>query len=60
MTHNKAVDLVRREQRRRADQLDEVRAGPDPGPGSISLPGCRRARGQIREALAGFPPPIAR
>jgi RNA polymerase sigma factor (sigma-70 family) len=56
MTHNKAVDLVRREQRRRADQLDEDRlevpsseASPD------HLAWLSSARGQIREAMERLP-----
>ena len=56
MTHNKAVDLVRREQRRRADQLDEARLElPSPEPGPDQLAWMSAARGQIREAMAGLP-----
>ncbi len=56
MTHNKAVDLVRREQRRRADQLDEERLElPSPEPGPDQLAWMSAARGQIREAMAGLP-----
>ncbi len=56
MTHNKAVDLVRREQRRRADQLDEERLEvPSTEPGPDQLAWMSAARGQIREAMAGLP-----
>lgn len=56
MTHNKAVDLVRREQRRRADQLDPERddvAGSEPALDQLAW--MSAARGQIREALAKLP-----
>lgn len=56
MTHNKAVDLVRREQRRRADQLDEERLElPSLEPGPDQLAWMSVAREQIREAMAGLP-----
>ncbi len=56
MTHNKAVDLVRREQRRRADQLDDDRPEvPSTEPGPDQLAWMSAARGQIREAMAGLP-----
>ena len=48
MTHNKAVDLVRREQRRRADQLDEERhrGAQHRRPLPTSWRGCRRPAGR--------------
>jgi RNA polymerase sigma factor (sigma-70 family) len=56
MTHNKAVDLVRREQRRRADQLDEERTEvPSTEPAPDQLAWLSSARGQIREAMATLP-----
>ncbi len=56
MTHNKAVDLVRREQRRRADQLDEERLEvPSTDAAPDQLAWLSSARGQIREAMANLP-----
>ena len=55
MTHNKAVDLVRREQRRRADQLDPEHDAPSTDPAPDQLAHLSAARGQIREAMAQLP-----
>jgi RNA polymerase sigma-70 factor (ECF subfamily) len=55
MTHNKAVDLVRREQRRRADQLDPAHDAPSGDPPPDQLAYLSAARGQIREAMAKLP-----
>ena len=41
LTHHKAVDIVRREQRRRTESLDEARDAADPGAAWRS----RRGRG---------------
>ena len=58
LTHHKAVDTVRREQRRRAEPLDEAR--------EMRRPGARRsseqawqgvARDQVRRAMAKLPDP---
>lgn len=52
VTHHKAVDLVRREERRRAESLDaprpEIRSA-DPGPEDLAWEGLRATR--TREAL---------
>jgi RNA polymerase sigma factor (sigma-70 family) len=55
MTHNKAVDLVRREQRRRADQLDPEHDAPGDDPAPEQLAYLSAARAQIREAMAKLP-----
>ncbi len=57
MTHNKAVDVVRREQRRRADVLDEERLEtPSAEPGPEQTAWLSDAREQVREAMAELSP----
>lgn len=52
VTHNKAVDVVRREQRRRAERLDDAAArlpSPEAGPDDVAWERLRAAR--TRDAL---------
>ena len=51
LTHHKAVDIVRREQRRRAEALDEVRESVDPAPA------VEQQAWQVRAAMAKLPDP---
>ena len=59
MTHHKAVDIVRREDRRRAEPLDEARAAAavDPGPSVDERAWLGVARQQVRAALRRLPDP---
>lgn len=57
MTHNKAVDVVRREERRRTDVLDEERLEtPSAEPGPEQTAWLSDAREHVREALAELSP----
>jgi RNA polymerase sigma factor (sigma-70 family) len=57
MTHHKAVDMVRREERRRADALPEGDDRPDPGAGVEQQAWLSMAGEQVRAALARLPDP---
>jgi RNA polymerase sigma-70 factor (ECF subfamily) len=57
VTHHTAVDLVRREDRRRAEPLDEVRAGADPAPSVEERAWLGVTREQVRAALRRLPDP---
>ena len=59
LTHHKAVDIVRREDRRRAEPLDEARAAAavDPGPSVDERAWLGVARQQVRAALRRLPDP---
>lgn len=57
VTHHKAVDMVRREERRRADSIDEEREGADPGAPVDEQAWLGVARQQVRAALRTLPDP---
>jgi RNA polymerase sigma-70 factor, ECF subfamily len=57
MTHHKAVDMVRREQRRRTEVLDAAGDEPAAGPTVEERAWRGIARGHIRVALARLPDP---
>jgi len=57
MTHHKAVDMVRREERRRAEPLDDAPAAADPEPAVEHQAWLGVAREQIAAALARLPDP---
>jgi RNA polymerase sigma factor (sigma-70 family) len=57
LTHHKAVDTVRREQRRRAEALDEARESVDPAPAVEQQAWQSVARDQVRSAMAKLPDP---
>jgi RNA polymerase sigma factor (sigma-70 family) len=57
LTHHKAVDTVRREQRRRAESLDEAQDMGDPGPPVDEQAWQGVAREQVRRAMARLPDP---
>jgi RNA polymerase sigma factor (sigma-70 family) len=57
MTHHKAVDMVRREERRRADAIPEGLDQPDPGTGVEQQAWLSVAGEQVRAALARLPDP---
>jgi RNA polymerase sigma factor (sigma-70 family) len=57
LTHHKAVDIVRREQRRRAEALDEARESADSGPAVEQQAWQSLARDQVRAAMAKLPDP---
>src|SRR5215207_5176157 len=55
LVHRRAVDLVRREERRRADPLDD--ASPDPGGSATDEEAAlRERRREVQAALAQLPP----
>jgi RNA polymerase sigma factor (sigma-70 family) len=57
MTHHKAVDTVRREERRRADPIDEVKEAGDGG-GVVEEQAWQGvAREHVRRAMAQLPDP---
>ncbi|HYW29099.1 MAG TPA: sigma-70 family RNA polymerase sigma factor [Gaiellales bacterium] len=57
VTHHKAVDTVRREERRRADAMDEVRETPDSSAPVEDQAWQGVAREQVRAAMAKLPDP---
>lgn len=57
MTHHKAVDVVRREQRRKTDPIDDANEGTDPGRPVEERAWLGVARGQILTALRRLPDP---
>jgi RNA polymerase sigma factor (sigma-70 family) len=57
VTHHKAVDVVRREQRRRAEAIDEARETPDPGAPVEEQAWQGVAREQVRAAMSKLPDP---
>jgi len=57
LTHHKAVDTVRRHERRRAEALDEAAAAPDQAPPVDEQAWSSVARDQVRRALAKLPDP---
>lgn len=57
MTHHKAVDIVRREERRRTEPLDDAPAAADPEPAVEHQAWLGVAREQIAVALARLPDP---
>jgi RNA polymerase sigma-70 factor, ECF subfamily len=57
MTHHKSVDMVRREQRRRTEQLDAAGEEPAPGPSVEERAWRGVARGHVRAAIARLPDP---
>ena len=57
MTHHKAVDMVRREERRRAEPLDDAPTAADPEPAVEHQAWLGVAREQIAAALARLPDP---
>jgi RNA polymerase sigma-70 factor (ECF subfamily) len=57
MTHHKAVDLVRREERRRAQPLDELPETADTGAAVEEQAWLGVARGQVRQALSRLADP---
>ena len=57
MTHHKAVDMVRREERRRTEPLDDAPAAPDAEPAVDHQAWLGVAREQISAALARLPDP---
>lgn len=57
MTHHKSVDMVRREERRRADVLADGDDRPDPAPGVEQQAWLAVAGEQVRAALARLPDP---
>ena len=54
LVHRRAVDLVRREERRRADQLDD--APVSAGPSTEETAAVREQRRAVQAALARLPP----
>jgi RNA polymerase sigma-70 factor, ECF subfamily len=57
VTHHKAVDMVRREERRRADAIDEAPETPDAAPPVEDQAWQGVAREQVRSAMAKLPDP---
>ena len=57
VTHHKAVDTVRREERRRADAMDEVRETPDSSAPVEDQAWQGVAREQVRAAMSKLPDP---
>ena len=57
VTHHKAVDIVRREQRRRAEPLDERAERPDPGAPVEERAWVDMTRERVRAALRRLPDP---
>jgi len=57
LTHHKAVDTVRREQRRRADSLEDAADMGDTGPPVDEQAWQGVAREQVRRAMARLPDP---
>jgi RNA polymerase sigma factor (sigma-70 family) len=57
MTHHRAVDIVRREQRRRGESLDAAAEAPDPAPPVAEQAWLGVARSQIAAALSRLPDP---
>jgi len=57
LTHHKAVDTVRREQRRRADSLEDAADMGDTGPPVDEQAWQGAAREQVRRAMARLPDP---
>jgi RNA polymerase sigma-70 factor (ECF subfamily) len=55
VVHRRAVDLVRREQRRRTDQLPETELGPATGSPSDEAMWLRLERERVQAALAALP-----
>lgn len=55
IVHRRAVDLVRREQRRRTDPLDSAVEAEAPGEGTDDLALLRLERVRVRAALAALP-----
>ncbi|MGN6380389.1 MAG: sigma-70 family RNA polymerase sigma factor [Gaiellales bacterium] len=57
MTHHRAVDIVRREQRRRSESLDQASQAADPAPPVEERAWLGVARTQIAAALRTLPDP---
>jgi RNA polymerase sigma factor (sigma-70 family) len=57
LTHHKAVDLVRREHRRRTEPIDSRAEGADPGPAVEERAWSGMTRERVRDALARLPDP---
>jgi RNA polymerase sigma factor (sigma-70 family) len=57
VTHHKAVDMVRREERRRAESMDETQDTADPGAGIEERAWQGVAREQVRSAMSKLPDP---
>ena len=57
VTHHKAVDVVRREERRRAEPLDERYDAADPAPAVDERAWLSVTRDHVRAALARLPDP---
>jgi len=57
VTHHKAVDIVRREQRRRAEAIDEAHETPDTGAPVEEQAWQAVAREQVRAAMSKLPDP---
>jgi RNA polymerase sigma factor (sigma-70 family) len=57
VTHNKAVDTVRREQRRRTEPIVEGHEGTDPGPPADERAWLGMTRQRVRQALRQLPDP---
>jgi RNA polymerase sigma factor (sigma-70 family) len=57
VTHHKAVDLVRREERRRAEAMDEARDTPDTAAPVEEQAWQGVAREQVRAAMSKLPDP---
>jgi RNA polymerase sigma-70 factor (ECF subfamily) len=57
MTHHRAVDVVRREQRRSGESLDLASEAADPGPPVAEQAWLGVARSQIAAALSRLPDP---
>ena len=57
MTHHKAVDLVRREQRRRTEPIDERTDAPDPQPPVEERAWLSVTRERVQSALRRLPDP---
>jgi RNA polymerase sigma factor (sigma-70 family) len=57
VTHHKAVDIVRREERRRAEAMDEVREMPDASAPVEEQAWQGVAREQVRAAMSKLPDP---
>jgi RNA polymerase sigma factor (sigma-70 family) len=57
VTHHKAVDAVRREERRRSDPIDEEYEGRDPGAPVDEQAWLGMTRERVRQALRRLPDP---
>jgi RNA polymerase sigma factor (sigma-70 family) len=57
LTHHKAVDMVRREERRRAESMDETTDAADPAAGVEEQAWQGVAREQVRAAMTKLPDP---